>query len=71
MPQYVSGSAYYNLKQNTGDWFVGHTIKGPYGEWELTVANHEDRSYPFNGWTWYDTAPSEYVTWYSASFVDE
>ena len=32
MPKYVSGSAYYNLKQNTGDWFVGHTIKGPYGE---------------------------------------
>jgi hypothetical protein len=38
MPQYVSGSAYYNLKKIQDYWFVGHTIKGPYGEWELTVS---------------------------------
>ena len=70
MPKFYSGSAYFNYDSTEDYWWTGHTIYGPYQEWKLTVANHEDHSYPFNGWTWYDAAPSEYVTWYSASYVD-
>jgi len=71
MPSFYSGSAYFNYDSTADYWWTGHTIHGPYQQWELTVTNHESRSYPFNGWTWYDTAPSEYITWYSASYVDE
>lgn len=45
-------------------WFFGpNAVRGPYGSWELLRELKDTYTYPYEGWTWYDEAPIEYIEW--------
>jgi len=55
-----------------GSWIWGpNSVQGPHGSWELTRENHADFEYPYEGWTWYDTAPQAYIDWWMSMNPDE
>lgn len=51
-------------KQEGDEWFYGpNKVIGPFESWELTKETKDQFTYPYQGWTWYDSAPQGYIDW--------
>jgi hypothetical protein len=55
-------SGFYKQLED-GSWLFGETVRGAYGAWVLSRDNHTEFEYPYEGWTWFDEAPQEYLEW--------
>ena len=59
--------AFYKQQTKPSEfWSVGRTIKNK--DYTLLIEDHEEYTYPVDGWEYHATPPAAFVTWYNENF---
>jgi len=69
MPQKIpTQPAFYKHTTEPSDyWAVGlHRVTNT--SYELFIEDHEEYTYPVDGWEYHATPPAAFVTWYEKNF---
>jgi len=63
--------AFYKHTTNPSDYWAVGLHKVTNANYELLIEDHEQHTYPVDGWEYHVTPPAEFVTWYNKNFIPE
>jgi len=66
----TSGAFYKQYTEPSEFWSVG-LCKVENANYTLLIENHEDYTYPVDGWEYHVTPPQGYVDWWNANQTEE
>ena len=63
--------AFYKKVTEPSDFWSTALEKVENANYTLLIENHEEYTYPVDGWYYHATPPQDFIEWYNANFLDD